>query len=224
MRYVKAVWKPPSGRAFHPLGQALADAQDVTREYVYRTDLRWDGTVAGLVGMRGDVDAAEAVLEDVDSVLDVATAESPGGEGLLYLRHEPNELIENLIRARRESHIVMDMPIEVRHSGAFEVTSIGTDAAFAESFDTLPDVDVDILETGEFTPRSRDTFDCLTDRQSEAVAAAVELGYYRNPREATQADVADAVGCSPGTAGEHLRKAEQRVFSQFVGCRDRDGE
>lgn len=218
MRYLKAVWKPPSGEAFHPLGQALYDAADVTREYVYRTDLRWDGTVAGLVGMRGDLAVAEAVLEDEPTVLDVATAESPGGEGLLYVRHEPNELIKDLIMARRESHIVMDMPIEVREDGAFVVTSIGTDAAFAESFHTLPNVDVDALETGEYTPQSRDTFDALTDRQQEAVQAAVELGYYQNPREATQVDVATEIGCSPGTAGEHLRKAEERVFSQFVGC------
>jgi len=41
------------------------------------------------------------------------------------------------------------------------------------------------------------------------------LGYYESPRRATRDDVA-AVGCSPTTAGEHLRKAEARVFSQFV--------
>ena len=52
--------------------------------------------------------------------------------------------------------------------------------------------------------------------EAGVAVAALELGYYRNPREATQEDVAAVLGCSPGTVGEHLRKAEERVFSQFV--------
>lgn len=217
MRYVKAVFKPPSGRAFHPTGQALADRDEVIREYVHQTNLLPDDTVTSLVSVRGDLAVAEATLTALECVHDVATADPPG-PGLIYLHHESNAVVTNMLRAQRDSTIVMDPPIEIHENGDFEVTYVGTDAAFADSFGEIPnvDVDVDLLETGAYAPCRRDVFDRLTDRQQEAVAAAVRLGYYRNPREATQGDVAAAIGCSPGTAGEHLRKAEERVFTCFV--------
>jgi predicted DNA binding protein len=217
MRYVRAVFKPPSGQAFHPTGQALAERDAVTREYVHRTNLLPDDTVASLVSVRGDPAVAEATLADLDSVLDVAVADPPG-PGFIYLHHESNEAVTSMLRANRDSTVVMDPPIEIHENGDFEVVYVGTDAAFAGSFGEIPnvDVDVDVLETGAYAPCRRDVFDRLTDRQQEAVAAAVRMGYYRNPREATQGDVAAAIGCSPGTAGEHLRKAEERVFACFV--------
>ncbi|WP_436928775.1 helix-turn-helix domain-containing protein [Halosimplex halobium] len=62
------------------------------------------------------------------------------------------------------------------------------------------------------TPAAREsTGGSLTDRQREAVAAANRLGYYETPRTATHADVAAELGCSPQTAGEHLRRAEAKL-------------
>ncbi|MFC6975764.1 helix-turn-helix domain-containing protein [Halomicroarcula sp. GCM10025709] len=52
----------------------------------------------------------------------------------------------------------------------------------------------------------------LSDRQREAVEAALSLGYYDIPRTATHEAVADALDCAPSTAAEHLRKAESRVL------------
>ncbi|NHN41507.1 bacterio-opsin activator [Halorubellus sp. JP-L1] len=222
MRYVTAVYYPDSGEAFQASGQAIADATGVTREYVHRVELHDDDTVAELLCVRGDETAAADALRACDRVHDVAVRNPRGGAALVYVHHDTNPRAAAMIRARRQTSVVMDMPIVVRDSGAFEVTYLGTDAAFAETFGEVPEYDVafDVLETGEYTPTRRDAFDSLTDRQGDVVATAVELGYYRNPREATQEDVADAVGCSPGTVGEHLRKAEQRVFSQFVDCPD----
>ncbi|MEA5408165.1 helix-turn-helix domain-containing protein [Haloarculaceae archaeon H-GB2-1] len=56
----------------------------------------------------------------------------------------------------------------------------------------------------------------LTDRQLEAVRAAVEAGYYEPTRDGTVTDVADELGCAPGTAAEHLRRAESKVMKQVV--------
>ncbi|WP_323675399.1 helix-turn-helix domain-containing protein [Halorubellus sp. PRR65] len=217
MRYVTAVYYPESGEAFQGWGQALADAEGVTREYIHRVELHDDETVAELVSVRGDAVAAASALRECPSVHDAAVQDPRDGAALAYVHHETNRKAAAMLRARRQTRVVMDHPIVVRESGAFEVTYLGTDAAFAETFGEVPDFEVsfDVLETGEYTPCRRDAFDCLTDRQEDVVAAAVELGYYRNPREATQEDVADHIGCSPGNVGEHLRKAEERVFSQF---------
>jgi hypothetical protein len=40
---------------------------------------------------------------------------------------------------------------------------------------------------------------------------AVELGYYDTPREATHADIAEALGCAPNTAAITFRKARQNA-------------
>ena len=41
----------------------------------------------------------------------------------------------------------------------------------------------------------------------------VALGSYDVPRGATHRDIADRLGLSVGTVGEHLQKVESRVFA-----------
>jgi predicted DNA binding protein len=216
MRYAKTVYEPPDGRSFDAIGEALADADGVTREYIHRTERAPDDTVVTLLSVRGDDAVAEAVLRAEPSVLDVAVTNPDGGAALAYVRHEASDVVEAMLRARETTAVVVSEPVVVHDSGALEITYLGTDEAFVDALDNVTDVSLEVLETGRYTPERRDVFDSLTPRQAEVVDAAVRLGYYENPREATQGAVADAIGCSPGVAGEHLRKAEARVFSQFV--------
>lgn len=56
----------------------------------------------------------------------------------------------------------------------------------------------------------------LTDRQTSALATAVEMGYFDSPRRASIEDVAGRLGISASTAVEHLRKAEKKVLESYV--------
>jgi predicted DNA binding protein len=56
----------------------------------------------------------------------------------------------------------------------------------------------------------------LTERQTSALAAAVEMGYFDSPRRASIEDVAARLGISASTAVEHLRKAEKKVLENYV--------
>jgi hypothetical protein len=56
----------------------------------------------------------------------------------------------------------------------------------------------------------------LTDKQSAALAAAVEMGYFDTPRRASVEDLAAKLGVSPSTAVEHLRKAEKKVLENYL--------
>ncbi len=56
----------------------------------------------------------------------------------------------------------------------------------------------------------------LTDKQAQALRAAVESGYFDTPRRASIKDVADRMGVSPSTAVEHLRKAEKKVLENYA--------
>lgn len=56
----------------------------------------------------------------------------------------------------------------------------------------------------------------LSDRQREALLAALDLGYYEHPRAATQEDIASRLGCEANTASEHLQKAEAKVLTEVL--------
>jgi hypothetical protein len=58
------------------------------------------------------------------------------------------------------------------------------------------------------------------DVTHDSVETVVEYGYYEEPRLESVADVADELGCSPGTAAEHLRRAEASVMTDVVSGRD----
>lgn len=84
-----------------------------------------------------------------------------------------------------------------------------------------PFVDVEIDEIGSYdggpdTPTAK-----LSERQREAVLAALELGYYDTPRRATHEEVAEVIRVAPSTASEHLQKAEaELVRATMAAYRD----
>jgi predicted DNA binding protein len=91
-----------------------------------------------------------------------------------------------------------------------------TPGTIQDALDAAPAAVVDGREVGSYHARRIGGRSDLTDRQTEAVGAPVELGYYENPRAASVADVGEAIGCSPGTAAEHLRRAERTVMAGAV--------
>lgn len=56
----------------------------------------------------------------------------------------------------------------------------------------------------------------LTDRQRECLAVAQRRGYFEVPREATLAEVADALDVDTSTASETIRRGTARVLRQFL--------
>jgi predicted DNA binding protein len=56
----------------------------------------------------------------------------------------------------------------------------------------------------------------LTAKQSEALAEALEAGYYDVPRKATLQEIAERLGRPRTTMEEHLRKAEGKVLSALA--------
>lgn len=147
-----------------------------------------------------------------------STAAFAGPDSVAPARASPSQ--ETTPEADVESLVddLVETPIRFTSDGAVEITFLGTDEAFAELFD---DADagfgsVELLDTGDFDPEESSFSRAFTARQEEVLAAAVELGYYREPRQATLEDVGDAVGIAPATAGEHLRKIEERVFTELA--------
>ncbi|MEE9163703.1 MAG: helix-turn-helix domain-containing protein [Thermoplasmata archaeon] len=57
-----------------------------------------------------------------------------------------------------------------------------------------------------------DIFSGVTDRQLSALILGLEHGYYSIPAETRVDRLAEGAGLSPSTFGEHLQKAEIRIF------------
>ena len=217
MRYVKIRITPREGAAFHPLGRELAEEPSVTRDAIHRVEILDDGTGVMLAEARGDRERYEEILQESEFVIEYAVT---GAEGswYSYTHFEPTDLTHRMMEARTRSEVMMEMPIRVHEDGSFDITFVGDQRAFADAMPAENDVyDTELLEMGERAPKAGDFFACLTERQREVLEAALERGYYENPRRATQEEIAAVVGASPSTVGEHLRKIEARVFSQFTG-------
>jgi predicted DNA binding protein len=94
---------------------------------------------------------------------------------------------------------------------------VGPGETVQRALDALPDdITTDVRKVGEYASRRLDTAATLTERQFAAVSAAVECGYYDDPRRGSTEAVAAALDCAPSTAAEHLRKAEARVMERLV--------
>ncbi|WP_121820606.1 helix-turn-helix domain-containing protein [Halostella salina] len=216
MRYVRIRITPTEGQGFHPLGEALSEEPSVTRGAIHRDELLDDGTAVMLAEARGDRDRYEAILQSSPHVLDYAVT---GADGwwYSYTHFEPTDLTRRMLQHQRESELVLEMPIEVAEDGSYDMTLVGDEGAFADAVTIDTDeFSVTVLETGSHAPQVDELFGTLTARQQEVLEAAVRLGYYENPREATHEAIADRVDASPSTVGEHLRKIESRIFSRFV--------
>ena len=60
----------------------------------------------------------------------------------------------------------------------------------------------------------------LTDRQRESLTVAHEHGYFDVPRDATLAEVADALGLDPSSGSETIRRATNHVIEEFMLSRN----
>jgi predicted DNA binding protein len=216
MRYVTVRVTPTEGGSFHPLGGELAADPSITRGAIHRIELLADGTGVMLAEARGDQERYSEILANSEYVHDFAVT---GADGwwYSYTHFEPTDLTRKMVERRGQSSVMMEMPIEVEPDGSFRFTFVGDTDALADSPVADDDAyEIELLEIGDRPPDANDLFACLTARQREILDAALDLGYYENPRAATHEDIARVVDATPSTVGEHLRKIESRVLSQFT--------
>ena len=214
MRYATVVIADDEG-GLQPADAALTADPAVTRDAIHQVNLLSDDTCVSLYGVHGTLDRATEILAAQPDVIghDV----SGDREGLAYIHVRPTETVYRLLSTVQDNEIVLETPIDCLDDGGVRVTLVGDDAVIQRVVGEVPDsLRLDLEGIGDYHPDSDELFSVLTERQQEILAAAVEAGYYREPREATHEDVARAVGVSAGTVGEHLRKVEGKVLSSLV--------
>ena len=195
----------------HPMHRFVAAHDGFGSYRMVHWNFAGDGENLLLFHVVGDPDVYEAALEDVDGISSAEITATGDGAFSVYVHDVPDEFGERLLGAFADRNLIVLPPIEYRADWTIRLTIVGEVAETRRALEALPDaLDVEIERVGEYDSRPALG---LTDRQREAVAVARELGYYEVPREAPLEDVASELGCAPGTAAEHLRKAEREVMT-----------
>ena len=217
MKYVRlSLSLPPDAR--NPMHQFVVDHDGYKASYLLRGNNIDDDVHTMLFYVDGHpVAPYREALEATENVLEYEISVCPDDSFYLYVRDRFSETGRGIVDAVTAAGLVGVSPVAFRADGQMELTLVGPGGTVQRAVAAVPDgIGVDVREVGEYASHRFEPGAALTDRQFEAVAAAVDCGYYDSPREGTTADVADRLDCSPGTAAEHLRKAEASVMARLV--------
>lgn len=197
----------------HPMYDLWVNAPFVERA----TALQWNftGDALGILHYAvGDADAFEAAVEDVPEVLGYDVERVGDDAFYVYVRDATTDALGDLFGPITSGGLIVVPPIRYHEDGTVTVSLFGPETEIQTAIESIPDlVDVTVEGVSGLKTTVATVETLLTERQREAVGAAVELGYYEIPRESSHADVAAAIDCAPSTAAEHLRKAEARLVS-----------
>jgi predicted DNA binding protein len=200
-----------------PFYTALSDAPGVAETRVLEWNQTPDDGETVLFAVRGDPAAFLAATETpaVESVA-LSGRDRRWTYALAELRPRTAALFDALRVARARRGLVVRKPIVYR-DGDMHVRVVGEPEPLQAALSAAPAaMDVRVEAVGSLRGAPGRPTASLTDRQRDALAVAWALGYYEQPREATQADVAAELDCAPVTAGEHLRKAEAKLVEAAV--------
>ena len=176
-----------------------------------------EGTVIELSRIESD-HSVDALFEANPATIDYDVLDVEGDQQYVYhhLRPSESDVAHQLISLLDEHRLMIVYPMRFESETGAAVTLMGTTEMVQEAFRQLPpDIQrhITIDRVTETMPSLGGERSLLTERQREVLDTATELGYYSVPRRVTSEDVAEAVGCAPSTASEHLRKIEARVLS-----------
>ncbi|MEF8907032.1 MAG: helix-turn-helix domain-containing protein [Haloarculaceae archaeon] len=218
MRYLRvAVRQDPGDR--HPMHQFVVEREgySVSRLLEYTPSV--EGTRSFLFHVEGAVEPYESALSSVPGLAEYALSPCPDESFYLYVRERLRDRDQQLVGAFTQPGLVGMTPVEYRADGTVRATVVGPADRLQTAVEETPDdMDVEVLEIGEYGARGLGAGSDLTDRQYEAVVAAVDAGYYETPREGSVEDVGERLDCAPGTAAELLRRAERTVMSEVVSA------
>lgn len=175
-----------------------ADADTTTHLYAI------NGDAAGFRDAATDTPGVESVT--------LSAAEETISYALLDVLDDVVPMFGMVEDALARAGLVVRRPLVYRE-GRIHGHVVGDSAALQAVLDEAPDaMDIGIDEIGQFPSARVNPASRLSERQSEALDAALDLGYYDQPRRATHEDVADRLGCAPNTASEHLQKGEAKLI------------
>ena len=199
-------------RLTHPLHQRIVEGTTIERAELLMWSPTEDATT--LLWCDGDAAATRAALDEIDSLRDSSLVEDADGT-YAFLRQSAYEFPPALLETIERSAVIFLPPVVFLATGEVRFEAVGETAAMSRFHAELAELARLTIERVHDFERTHSP-SALTDRQRDALDAAVSVGYYEVPREGTVADVARRLECSTSTAGELIRKAEAAVVRAFA--------
>lgn len=203
----------------HPMQRFIRDGDAVRYEELqaWNVDARQDGLEYELFYVEADREPYEEALESTESIRWCDLTPIDDDSFYLYVCQETREEDVRWREAFAALDLVVVPPITYDESADFGMTVVGTGENLQAMLEGLPEsIDVTVRSIGEYDRRYAPIADALTDRQLEAVAAGVDVGYFEVPREAGVAAVARELGCASSTASRLLQRAQARLARRLV--------
>lgn len=206
----------PPREGLHPVDAALAEDPAVQRRAIHLLQLLEDGTAAALFEVEGPTERVQAILEAAPSI--VSSHLTASGSSLHgYLHFEPSDLVERMLRTRKRHGILLQMPLEYTADGDLRLTVVGELDAIQRAVPEMPrGLHLELEHVSDYQPGQPGLYGQLTRAQQRVLQAALEHGYYENPRAVGYRELAEILDLSPTTVGEHLRKAEAALVRAVV--------
>lgn len=216
MRYLRVTLHPDRD-ALHPMHRFAIDHGGYDRYELRHWGADEQLRFTGIFQISGPREPYEQRLDTVESLDTYEISEGHGDSFALYVIEDQEDVDQRLSAAFSQGSLVILPPVEYRLDGTIGVQVVGATEHVQAAVETTPSpISVEVEHVGTYRADRLPGGVNLTERQHEAVAAAVAVGYYDSPREGTVENVADRLGCSTGTAAEHLRKAEAAVMGRIV--------
>lgn len=203
----------------HPMQNFLEESDSLHHERLLAwTIVPWSDVWYLLFHADGDREAYRDAIDDVDAVIEYDLTPAEPGSFYVYVVHERRENDVDFMTPFAARNLVIVPPIEYTSAGETKFTIVGDPGDIGDLVEDVPDrILVEVDRIGEYDHRYGTLAGRLTDRQREAVAAAVDVGYYEVPSEATLEEVADRLDCTAGTASTILSRAEKAVMQSVLG-------
>lgn len=215
MRYITFVIIPSDG-GLTDTDREFGTDPEITRRSIQHINLLADGTAVVIFELEGEPGAVRDILANSGEVLEHNITETRENHHV-YIHLEANETITELLTIPNRYELVLDTPLVYTHRGGLRVTVFGEEAVIREAMGAIPSsLHLKLEQLGEYEPSTERLFSLLTERQQEILQEAIQQGYYEVPRKVTHQDVAEALNCSGGTVGEHLRKIEAKLLGEIT--------
>lgn len=217
MKYLRATATVDPDTA-PPLLDLLANTSRIDEAWKVNWNATRDRGETALYAIDGDAEHFRDRAATIGGIESVALSANERGETYALVEMQPLEtpMARLSDRACALPELVIQRPLVYR-DGAVHGRVVGDPDRLQTALDRAGDViDLRIDEIGTVRGNPAGPSPALSDRQREALAVALELGYYDRPRGATHADVAAELECASATASEHLQKAEAKVVREAM--------
>jgi hypothetical protein len=206
-----------SPRTMHPMQEHVLEQPAIGAYHLLQGNMTGADIWTSLFYIEADRESYATALEQTSRVVEYELI--PVGERAFYayLREQTADPDKEIYAAFTYPTLVVIPPIEYTTQGTMRITVIGDSAELQAAIEALPsDMSVEIDQIQEFVGPQPAVAAVLSARQSEALDVAFGMGYYEIPRQTTVDEIADRLDCAPGTAAEHIQKAEVKLMRQVL--------